>query len=43
MTETGATTSGNPPNRAPKYGSIGVCAVKANTMKIFDEQDRELP
>jgi long-chain acyl-CoA synthetase len=43
MTETGATTCGNPPNRAPKYGSIGVCAVKANTMKIFDEQDREVP
>ena len=42
MTETGATTCGNPPNRAPKYGSIGVCAVKANTMKIFDDQDHEM-
>ena len=43
MTETGATTCGNRPNRAPKYGSIGVCMAKANTMKIFDDQDNELP
>ena len=43
MTETGATTCGNPPNRPPKYGSIGVCMIKADTMKIFDDNDNELP
>lgn len=43
MTETGATTCGNRPDRPPKYGSIGVCMVKADTMKIFDDDDRELP
>ncbi|HLZ20479.1 MAG TPA: AMP-binding protein, partial [Smithellaceae bacterium] len=29
--------------RPPKYGSIGLCYQKFNTMKIFDENDRELP
>ncbi len=29
--------------RPPKYGSIGKCYQKANTIKIFDEQDREVP
>ena len=43
MTETGATTCGNRPNKPPKYGSIGVCMIKADTMKIFDDQDNELP
>lgn len=43
MTETGATTCGNIPNRHPKYGSIGVCMIKADTMKIFDDNDSELP
>jgi long-chain acyl-CoA synthetase len=43
MTETGATTCGNRPDRPPKYGSIGTCMIKADTMKIFDDQDRELP
>ncbi len=43
MTETGATTCGNPPNRPPKYGSIGKCMIKADTIKIFDDEDRELP
>ncbi len=27
----------------PKYGSIGKCYQKANRIKIFDENDRELP
>jgi long-chain acyl-CoA synthetase len=43
MTETGATTCGNMPNKPPKYGSIGVCMIKADTIKIFDDQDNELP
>ncbi|MEE9913791.1 MAG: long-chain fatty acid--CoA ligase [Deltaproteobacteria bacterium] len=29
--------------RPPKYGSIGLCYQKVNTIKIFDDQDRELP
>ncbi|MBW2673520.1 MAG: AMP-binding protein [Deltaproteobacteria bacterium] len=29
--------------RPPKYGSIGKCYQKCNTIKIFDEDDRELP
>ncbi|MCX6004612.1 MAG: long-chain fatty acid--CoA ligase [Chloroflexi bacterium] len=29
--------------RPPKYGSIGKCYQKCNTIKIFDQDDRELP
>ena len=29
--------------RPPKYGSIGKCYQKCNTIKIFDQNDRELP
>jgi long-chain acyl-CoA synthetase len=29
--------------RPPKYGSIGLCYQKCNTIKIFDEHDRPLP
>ncbi|PKN19623.1 MAG: long-chain-fatty-acid--CoA ligase [Deltaproteobacteria bacterium HGW-Deltaproteobacteria-6] len=29
--------------RPPKYGSIGLCYQKFNTIKIFDDQDRALP
>ena len=43
MTETGATTCGNRADRPPKYGSIGVCMIKADTMKIFDDHDKEVP
>jgi len=43
MTETGATTCGNIPNKPPKYGSIGVCMIKSDTMKVFDDNDSELP
>ena len=43
MTETGATTCGNRPDRPPRYGSIGTCIIKADTMKIFDDNDKELP
>jgi long-chain acyl-CoA synthetase len=43
MTETGATTCGNRPDLPPRYGSIGKCIIKADTMKIFDDNDKELP
>ncbi|MCK9274693.1 MAG: AMP-binding protein [Syntrophales bacterium] len=29
--------------RPPKYGSIGICYQKCNSIRIFDEKDRELP
>ncbi|MBP7765603.1 MAG: long-chain fatty acid--CoA ligase [Syntrophaceae bacterium] len=29
--------------RPPKYGSIGKCYQKCNSIKIFDDQDNELP
>lgn len=29
--------------RTPKYGSIGTCYQKCNTIKIFDEEGQELP
>ena len=29
--------------KPPKYGSIGTCYQKCNTIKIFDEAGRELP
>lgn len=29
--------------RPPKYGSIGLCYQKCNTIKIFDADDQELP
>jgi long-chain acyl-CoA synthetase len=29
--------------RPPKYGSIGKCYQKCNSIKIFDENDREVP
>jgi len=29
--------------RPPKYGSIGICYQKCNTIKIFDPDDKELP
>lgn len=29
--------------RPPKYGSIGKCYQKCNTIKIFDDEDHELP
>jgi len=43
MTETGATTCGNVPGIPPKYGSIGKCMIKVDTMTIFDDDDHELP
>jgi len=42
LTESGATTTGQPADLPPKYGSIGRCLLKCNTIKIFDENDRDL-
>ncbi len=43
MTETGATTAGQIIGIPPRYGSIGKCMIKADTMTIFDDEDHELP
>jgi len=43
MTELGALTTTQPADRPPRYDSIGICVPKSVTMKIFDENDRELP
>jgi len=43
LTESGATTTGQPGDLPPKYGSIGKSLLKCNTIRIFDEKARELP
>lgn len=43
LTESGATTTGQPADRPPKYGSVGKCLLKCNTVKVFDENGQELP
>lgn len=43
LTESGATTTGQPADLPPKYGSIGKCLLKCNTIKVFDEKGQELP
>ncbi|MEA1872715.1 MAG: AMP-binding protein [Chloroflexota bacterium] len=43
LTESGAITTGQPADLPPKYGSIGKCLLKCNTIKIFDEKGQELP
>jgi long-chain acyl-CoA synthetase len=44
LSEATTVNSGNiAGRRPPKYGSIGKCYQKCNTIKIFDENDRELP
>ena len=43
LTESGATTTGQPGDLPPRYGSIGKCLLKCNTIKVFDEKGRELP
>ncbi len=43
LTESGATTTGQPGDFPPKYGSIGKCLLKCNTVKVFDERGQELP
>jgi long-chain acyl-CoA synthetase len=43
LTESGATTAGQPGDLPPRYGSIGKCLLKCNTIRIFDERGQELP
>jgi len=43
LTESGATTTGQPGDLPPRYGSIGKCLLKCNTIKVFDETGQELP
>jgi len=43
LTESGATTTGQPADLPPKYGSIGKCLLKCNTIKVFNEKGQELP
>jgi len=43
LTESGATTTGQPADLPPRYGSIGKCLLKCNTIKVFDEKGKELP
>ena len=43
LTESGATTTGQPAEFPPKYGSIGKCLLKCNTIKVFDDNSHELP
>ena len=43
LTESGATTTGQPGDLSPRYGSIGKCLLKCNTIKVFDEKGQELP
>jgi len=43
LTESGATTTGQPGDLPPRYGSIGKCLLKCNTIKVFDEKGQELP
>lgn len=44
LTEATAVNCGNiAGKRPPKYGSIGKCYQKCNTIKIFDQDDQELP
>jgi long-chain acyl-CoA synthetase len=43
LTESGAITTGQPGDLPPKYGSIGKCLLKCNTIKVFDEKGQDLP
>ena len=43
LTESGAITAGQPANLPPRYGSIGRCLLKCNTMKVFDDRGDKLP
>jgi long-chain acyl-CoA synthetase len=43
LTESGATTTGQPVDRPPKYGSVGKNLLRCNSIKVFDNNDHELP
>jgi long-chain acyl-CoA synthetase len=42
LTESGATTTGQPVDHLPKYGSVGKNLLRCNVIKVFDNDDREL-
>jgi long-chain acyl-CoA synthetase len=42
LTESGATTSGQPVNLPPKYGSVGKNLLRCNSIKVFDDEGHEL-
>jgi long-chain acyl-CoA synthetase len=43
LTESGATTAGQPADLSPRYGSIGKCLLKCNTIGVFDDEGQEVP
>jgi len=43
LTESGATTAGQPAYLSPKYGSVGKCLLKCNTIRVFDNNGHQLP
>jgi len=43
LSEASTVNCGNIAGRSPKYGSIGLCYQKCNTIKVFDEEGLELP
>jgi long-chain acyl-CoA synthetase len=43
LTESGATTTGQPADLPPKYGSVGKSLLKCNTIKVFGDNGHELP
>ncbi len=43
LTESGATTTGQPVDLLPKYGSVGKNLLRCNSVKVFDDNEKELP
>jgi long-chain acyl-CoA synthetase len=43
LTESGATSTGQPVELPPKYGSVGRNLLRCNVIKVFDDTGQELP
>jgi long-chain acyl-CoA synthetase len=43
LTESGATTTGQPVDLPPKYSSVGKSLLRCNVIKVFDDTGHELP
>jgi long-chain acyl-CoA synthetase len=43
MTETGAVSTGQPYGKPVKAGSVGKCYLNCTSIKVFDDNDNELP
>jgi long-chain acyl-CoA synthetase len=43
LTESGATTTGQPVELPPKYGSVGRNLLRCNVIKVFNDNGQELP